>query len=148
MLFVFSFGVSFSQKGTVSSLDFKKLSWLEGTWSQTNEKKPGRTSTEQWQVSGDYILSGRTVTLQGKDTLSIEKATLLIQDNTLYYVADVPHNKQPVYFKLTSLNDNGFVCENSSHDFPKKISYQLFGNILKATISGDGKAIDYIFKRN
>ncbi|WP_315820030.1 hypothetical protein [Paraflavitalea speifideaquila] len=62
-------------------------------------------------------------------------------------MADVPQNKEPVYFKLTAITKDGFTCENPNHDFPKKIDYKLDGNKLRATISGDGKAIDYLFER-
>ncbi len=134
-------------RAQVSASDFKKLYWLEGTWTQTNLKTPGRTSTERWMKSGDALLVGKNVLLQGTDTLSVEKATLLVKDGAIYYVADVPHNKEPVYFKLASVSDTAFICENKTHDFPKKISYTLLGNILKATISGNGKSIDYIFKK-
>jgi hypothetical protein len=110
-------------------------------------KTPGRTSMEHWSRNGDNVLVGRNVLLQGSDTLSVEKATLLIKDGIIYYLADVPDNKVPVYFKVTSLSATAFVCENKTHDFPKKISYTQLGNILKATISGNGTSIDYIFKK-
>lgn len=138
-------GTTFCQ--TLVLTDFEKLSWLEGTWSQTNIKKPGRTSTEQWTKSGQFEMIGRATTLQNGDTVFVEKATLLVRDNVIYYVADVPQNKQPVYFKLTSLSNSGFVCENPDHDFPKKISYQYDGVTLKAQISGDGKATEYTFQK-
>jgi len=126
---------------------FKKLDWLIGTWNQTNVSKPGRTSHEHWEKVSSTELRGYAVTLQGSDTLFIEKTTILIKDNEVYYVADVPGNSAPVYFKFTELTTTGFTCENPEHDFPKKISYQVNGNTLKAQISGDGKAVDYLFER-
>jgi hypothetical protein len=62
-------------------------------------------------------------------------------------VADVPENKEPVYFKLTTITDHSFTCENPQHDFPKTISYIKDGIKLKATISGNGKSIEYLFDR-
>ena len=85
--------------------------------------------------------------MQEQDTAFIEKVTILIRDNNIYYVADVPENKQLVYFKITEIHDHGFICENAEHDFPKKISYQVDGHDLKAQISGNGKSIDYVFKK-
>jgi len=134
-------------RAQVSASDFKKLYWIEGNWMQTNLKTPGRTSTERWVKNDDALLVGKNMLLQGTDTLSIEKAMLLVKDGTIYYVADVPHNKEPVYFKLTSISETAFIGENNAHDFPKKISYTLLGNIVKSTISGNGKSIDYIFKK-
>jgi hypothetical protein len=51
----------------------------------------------------------------------MEMITVLIRDDAIYYVADVPQNQQPVYFKFTEITESGFACENPDHDFPKKI---------------------------
>jgi hypothetical protein len=125
--------------------NFKKLEWLTGScWNQTNAK-PGRTAHECWLKPEANKLSGYAVTMQGTDTLFTEKTSIIIKDNVFYYVADVPGNKEPVYFKFTEFTNSGFVCENPEHDFPKKITYQFDGTKLKAQISGNGKAIDYFF---
>ena len=90
-------------------------------------------------------MKGQATTTQNSDTVYVERISLIIKDDAIYYVADVPQNKQPFYFKLTSITGNGFVCENPEHDFPKKITYELNGSQLKATISGDGKSFDYLY---
>lgn len=128
--------------------NFKKVEWLIGTWDRINIKKPGRTAWEQWEKVAPYHIGGKGVTMQGADTLFIEKFSIQIKDNALYYIADVPENKKPVHFKLTAITSTGFVCENPQHDFPKRISYQVEGTNLKAQISGDGKIIDFQFKRH
>jgi hypothetical protein len=135
---------SFSQ---TAENDFKRLEWLTGTWNRTNITKPGRTAHERWEKSDTYALRGYGVNMQGQDTVFLEKISIVIKDNALYYVADVPENKQPIYFKFTAITNTGFVCENPQHDFPKKITYELEGEKLKAQISGNGKAMDYIFER-
>lgn len=137
--------ISLAQNGDDSKAEFEKLYWLTGSWNQTNLTKPGKALTEQWTKSGDFEMTGQATTTQNGDTVYVERITLLIQDNAIYYVADVPQNKQPVYFKLTDITETGFVCENPQHDFPKKITYALTGNQLKATISGNGRAFDYIY---
>jgi len=129
-----------------TSINFKKLEWLIGTWNRTNVK-PGKSSNERWEKTNKFELRGIGVAMQGKDTTFVEKITILIRDNNIYYVADVPENEKPVFFKLIEISDTGFVCENPEHDFPKKISYSLKGTDLKAQISGDGKSIDYLFKK-
>lgn len=125
--------------------EFERLYWLNGGWTQTNITKPGKALVEQWAKSGDYEMKGQATTIQNGDTVYIERITLLIKDNAIYYVADVPQNKQSIFFKLTSITENGFVCENPEHDFPKRISYKLTGTQLKATISGDGKSFNYLY---
>jgi len=139
--------LSFSQPVSPKTSDFTKLSWLEGTWTRTNITKPGRSAHERWEKTNLNTLRGFGVTMQGQDTIFLEKITVLIKDDAIYYVADVPQNRQPIFFKFTEITESGFVCENPEHDFPKKISYQLEGVKLKAQISGNGKAIDYWFER-
>lgn len=136
--------LSAQNKGGINA-EFEKLYWLPGEWHQTNIAKPGKALVEQWTKSGDFEMKGQATTTQNGDTVYIERITMLIKDNSIYYVADVPQNKQPVYFKLTSITAQGFVCENPEHDFPKRITYELSGNQLKATISGNGKSFDYLY---
>jgi hypothetical protein len=126
--------------------DFKKLDWLEGSWIRTNSK-PGRSAEEKWQKISSTEWKGIAVSMKGTDTSFVEKLKLIIKENNIYYVADVPENKETIYFKFTSITGNSFVCENPQHDFPKLISYQKEGNKIKATISGDGKSIEYLFEK-
>jgi hypothetical protein len=76
-----------------------------------------------------------------------KKFKLVIKENNIYYVADVPENKQPVDFKLIEISENAFTCENPDHDFPKRIRYQENENTIKATISGNDKSFDYLFEK-
>ena len=142
-----------SVPGLVNSLlaqnineEFKKLDWLEGIWTRTNVK-PGRSGYEKWQKTSSSEWLGFGVNMNGNDTTFVERLKLVIKEDNIYYVADIVANKEPVYFKLTTITANGFVCENPDHDFPKKISYQKNGNGIKATISGDGTSMDYIFEK-
>ena len=126
--------------------DFAKLHWIVGEWKRTNAT-PGTSGIEKWVSNSSIELQGWSTTMKGADTAFIEKTKLLIKEGYIYYVADIPDNKEPVYFKLVNISENEFTCENSAHDFPKKIIYTKNGNFLKATIYGDGKSIDYFFER-
>ena len=126
--------------------DFPKLEWLVGEWRRTNTTA-GTSGLEKWEINSPVEMQGWGITMKGSDTSFIEKTKLLIKEDHIYYVADVPGNKEPIYFKLVSINKNEFTCENPAHDFPKKISYTRDGNFLKAAISGNGKSIDYFFER-
>jgi hypothetical protein len=140
---VLTWQISYSQ---VSITDFNKLHWLEGEWNRVNVK-PGRSGHERWIKVSDHELKGWGITMKGSDTAFVEKLQLITRDNKIYYVADTPENKEPVYFALTLLSENSFECENPAHDFPKKIAYYRTGNSIKATISGDGKSMDYLFEK-
>jgi len=145
---LFAVEIAQSQSSPQNAKDeFKKLDWLEGTWIRF-DVKPGRSAQEIWQKISPAEWKGSGVNLKGTDTSFVEKLKLVIKDDNIYYVADPAENKEPVYFKLTSITGDSFVCENLQHDFPKKIAYQKNGNILKATISGDGKSFDYSFEKN
>src|SRR6478735_7936691 len=91
---------SVSGQNKKSTDDFKKLNWLVGTWNRTNSK-PGRTGVEQWKQLSSNELIGTGATLHEKDTLFTEKLRIIIKDNYIVYVADVPENQKLVYFKLT-----------------------------------------------
>jgi hypothetical protein len=146
ILLLLSLNYASGQSNNQTTQDFKKLNWLMGTWNRT-DTKPGRSGHERWEKINANELSGFGVNFKGADTTFMEKLHIVIKEDQIYYVGDVPENQKPVYFKLTEITDTGFICENPEHDFPKKISYQLDGKKLKAQISGNGKAIDYLFEK-
>ncbi len=125
---------------------FKKLSWLNGKWERTNAKA-GQSGYETWSAVSETKLTGQGVTLAGKETVFVEQLELSIKDNEIFYIVSVTGEPKPVYFKMTSIEKDSFVCENPEHDFPKKISYTRNGNKIKAIISGDGKSVVYDFEK-
>ena len=129
-----------------AQIDLSKLEWMTGTWNRTNAK-PGRSGLEVWKKTSDLEFVGRGINLKGSDTTLVEKLKLVYKGGKIFYVADVPENKELVFFEMTSLSQTQVTFENAKHDFPKKISYELIDSKLKATISGDGKAIDYWFEK-
>jgi hypothetical protein len=133
----------FAQHGPAES-GLDKLNWLIGKWVRTNARA-GTSGYEQWDRGSITELKGFGARIKGIDTTITERTTLLLKGDEIYYVADVKENEKPVYFKLTQISDTCFICENAEHDFPNKIVYVLDGNKLKATISGGGKVIDYLF---
>lgn len=106
-------------KQTGAKPTLKKLEWLIGKWKRTNVK-PGQTATESWVKESASRFKGQGVVIKGNDTTFVEKLSLLVKDDQIFYVADVKENKGLVYFKLSSITSTGFVCENAEHDFPKK----------------------------
>ena len=125
---------------------FKKLEWLTGKWVRTNSSA-GQSGYETWTKVSELKLSGKGVTLKGKEVIFTENLELIVKGNDIFYVVTVTGETKPVFFRLTAIADDGFTCENPKHDFPKKITYSLSGNHAKAVISGDGKSVDYIFVR-
>jgi hypothetical protein len=148
ILFALIFSSAKSQsvsKSAHSTID--QLKWLEGTWTRTNSKA-GQSGLEMWKKVSPTELSGRGITMHGSDTAFVEKLRIVARDGNLFYVADVPENQKPVYFRVTEIKQNSFTCENPEHDFPKKIAYCLKGNKLQAIISGNGKSMEFLFEKN
>ena len=145
LLILFGVSCSFAKSQPVSNV--KELGWLEGNWKRINSKA-GQSGVELWTKVSSTELKGRGITLQGSDTAFVEKIRIIVQDGSLYYIADVPENKKAVYFLFTDVKPNSFTCENPAHDFPKKIAYSLKDTKLTATISGNGKSMEYIFEKN
>lgn len=123
----------------------RKVEWLLGTWNRINATL-GRSGVEVWERISGGELHGKGVTTKGNDATFIEKLKIVAKEIGLYYIAEVPENKGVVFFKLTQLSENGFICEKPDHDFPKKIQYELKGKKLKVTVSGNWKSTEYLFE--
>ncbi len=104
---------------------FKKLNALEGTWKMVTKK--GATICEEWKKMDEDYLQNRGYMVKGNDTVVTERVSLTRNKKGIYYTSTVEdqNNKQPVAFKLTGNEGNMFVFENSQHDFPKRIVYNL-----------------------
>lgn len=132
--------------GAQAQTDLSKLEWLIGSWNRTNAK-PGRTGVETWKKISATEFVGLGVSLKGTDTTFVEKLKIIVKDNAIFYVADVPENKSAVFFRAISVNSKSVVFENLKHDFPKKITYEFDGSKLKATTSADTKIQEFWFER-
>lgn len=130
----------------VNKNSLKKLEWIIGTWKRENAK-PTETHHERWWKISDQHFEGIGVVMVEDDTAFAEKLSIKIEDGTVYYIADVPGNPAPVYFKFTSWKKSSFVSENPEHDLPKKIAYSLKGNIMTARVSWDNGEFDAIFRK-
>ncbi len=134
-----------AQEGKNISLN--EITWMLGKWERQNIKQ-GQSAFENWKKESDDRFSGTGISMKGTDTTFVEKLSIVIKEGGLFYVAEVSHNAEPTYFKITEISENGFVCENPQHDFPKKIEYKLeTGEKLTAIISGDGKAIPFVYTK-
>lgn len=127
----------------------KGLSWLVGDW--TSNPDSGKTDHEIWYGTNIGELSGRGLSISGSDTTIIEKLWIRPTDSGVYYIAEVPHNDAPVWFKMTSQDSLLTIFENPEHDFPAKIAYRRIGDdTLHVRISGTGpeSGRDFVFSRN
>ncbi len=133
---------AFSNKENSYASNMHSFSWLIGAWKM--ETKRG-VICEKWKSSNDSTLSGKSMLVKNTtgDTVFLEKIQLVYRNNAYFYipVAEGQNNNDPVEFKITSYNANGFVAENPDHDFPKRIMYNLITkDSIHAVIDG-GPAI-------
>ena len=135
LLFVFV-TISMAQQPGYTNTEFKPLHGLTGLW-----KMDGKRGAlyEEWQVSGDNQLTGRSYKINNNDTIVLENVVIALQGNTIFYTPVVrdQNNQQPVPFKLISYNNNRYVFENKEHDYPQRVIYELVSsNELRARIEG------------
>ena len=121
-----------------------EFDWLVGSWERTNGK-PGTKTLESWKKMDDHSYKALSVVLKDKDTVYKENCTIMKEGEQYYYIAEVPQNPNPTKFKIVGFSDKSFKATNPNHDFPKEIKYSLSNHIIKASVSGNGKQIDYIF---
>ncbi len=112
--------VCFASPGRTSIQLFNKL---EGRW--VAEQPNGSTVIEAWWFTraAIHVGVGFTISAEG-DTSTFEWLELREIDGVLNYIADVPHNDQPIMFPLSETDgDSVYVFLNNEHDFPKRIQY-------------------------
>jgi len=122
-----------------------QFDWMLGNWERTNNSK-GTKTYEYWTKKSKDEYIGYGCTLKNKDTVFKENIRL-IKLNNLWSFEVVGVNEAPTLFKLISNKTNSFTCENQQNEFPKKISYFLDGEQLKAIISDDTTEIPFLFKK-
>ena len=127
----------------------RSLDWLTGRWVIESGES---VTTEIWEKISDELLSGSSETIKNGVTVFSEKLSIKKVKKDIYYIADVTHNPEPVFFKLLSQSQNDLVFENAKHDFPQKITYRNERTRLHVWIEGPGKnknweTIEFYFKK-
>ncbi|MCJ8321059.1 MAG: DUF6265 family protein [Colwellia sp.] len=139
---VFQPAVQAKPCGTIES-----LTWLVGHWNSENSKLK---INESWQriSAKTFEGSGSTYSIEKKKIVSSETLRLVEMSGEVFYVAKVASNDLPVAFKLTSCTTKTAIFENSLHDFPKKISYQMNKDknitVFVSGEKGKGFSIEFI----
>jgi hypothetical protein len=136
-------------EGNVSSRDLGKLDWILGTWER---KTSHGVMFEDWKVINDNFWEGKSFRLAANDTIILEKLSLVVLDDNVFYVPVVSHNPAPVYFRMIEQSKDKAVFVNPEHDFPQTIIYRkISDDSLHARIEGMNKGVesgvDFYFKR-
>ncbi len=132
---------------------FRELRGLDGTWFMPTDRGD---RLEVWHIVDDSSMTGRGLRIRPEngDTITLETMRLERRDTNIFYTVIVrgQNQNQPVTFKMTQADWDGYLFENPEHDDPKKIRYLLLGNReLQVTTEGrrgnrDTKQ-EYVFER-
>ncbi|RZK55145.1 MAG: hypothetical protein EOO87_08645 [Pedobacter sp.] len=131
----------FQLSANAQKVNLNQFAFLTGTWELKTAK--GKV-TESWVKSKDS-LNGKSYrhNLKGDSVLSEAVVIKKINNVFNYCVTGFEQNNLgTTNFKLVSSNNNTFIFENKTHDFPQRIVYQNKGKTqLLAWIEGeiDGK---------
>jgi Outer membrane protein beta-barrel domain/Domain of unknown function (DUF6265) len=144
----------------VAQIDYPKDAFrdlrrgLEGTWFMPTDRGD---RLEIWESADDNTLVGRSVRIKPEngDTVLIERLRLELRDTTVTYIviARGQNNNEPVPFKLTDIDDQGFyIFSNPEHDDPQKIKYLLLSNrevqvVTEGRRNGRTVTQEYVFER-
>ncbi|HRW21515.1 MAG TPA: DUF6265 family protein [Bacteroidales bacterium] len=137
----------------ISSLSFAQCKdfpfFLEGTWEIENTEG---LSYEEWQLSSDSILVGRTYRLFGNDTIFFEGMEIRCYEGKPCYFMNAMMNNARVragYLPI-QITNNVWVWENKHPDFPKTISYQLINDTLMSVwfkgAPDDATCVDFLMQ--
>lgn len=132
---------------------FRELRGLDGTWFMPTDRGD---RLEIWRVADDSTLVGRGLRIKPEngDTITLETMRIERRDTNIQYIVIVrgQNQNQPVTYRLTVADYDGYLFENPEHDDPQKIRYVLIGNReLQVTTEGKRGSRDtkqeYVFER-
>lgn len=135
-----------TNKESSKEIVIENFDWLLGEWKRTNDEE-GRETYESWKKESATEYQGFGFTMQEKDTISQEKIRLAKENSDWNIHVIALGDSAPTTFKISSFDANSFTCVNPENEFPKKITYAMEGEKLKAVISGGGMEIDFEFER-
>lgn len=118
---------------------------MVGDWERTNDED-GKNTYEHWRTQDGQDLRGSAYTLQDGDTIFKETFRLFKKD-TSWTLRIFSVHETPMDFKVTSKNHYSFTAENPANEFPSKIFYSYFDDVLTAEVSGDAMDISFIYWR-
>lgn len=109
-----------------------EIGWLAGAWVGT--RGSGSSIEERWSPPRGGAMLAVSRTVSRERMTAFEYLRIVERDGGLVYVAQ-PGGGAPTEFVLTDLSATHAVFDNPRHDYPKRIVYELEGEVgLTATI--------------
>lgn len=122
LLAAFAIPAAASECGSLASID-----WLLGEWLAENAKTTWR---ESWTPIGPGTWEGRGIESSKAEPgrQGIEDLRMVEMGGSVFYLAKVTHNEQPVPFRLVECSGDRLVFANPDHDFPRRLDYSRQGD--------------------
>lgn len=138
---------SISAAAQVRPADFRLLDKLAGTWKM--KTKLGSV-LETWSRTNDSTWTGRTWRVNGTDTTLQQSVELVRQGSDIFFIPVYEGRMEttPIRLKVRVLKAVGFVAEDTTNDFPQKVTYRFTDEEhLDAKVVGerDGTIEEYLF---
>jgi hypothetical protein len=134
------FCTCFTNKDNQNDVIFSQLYALQGKWIM---KTKNSAIGEEWTKIDKNHLQNHGYKIRGNDTVITERVSLQNTKDGIFYTSTVEHqnNQQPIAFRLTTVNKKVYVFENTQHDYPKRITYNLTNKDSLYAWIDDGKEI-------
>jgi len=127
-------------RGHAQSTRLESVSWLIGCWELLSSDQ-NQLIQESWGAPIGNSMLGMSRTVRDGKLLEFESIILRVEKGKLAYEAH-PQGQPTATFLSTRIADRTATFENTAHDFPQRIGYQLKDDSsLLAWIEGtvDGK---------
>ncbi len=125
---------------------FEDMKALQGKWASTGQT----LFNEQWQVVSDTLMTGSGFSLNGKDTVFMERLKIFRTGDSIWYAAQPGPKKDYVFFKLDDAGYRHWTFKNPENDYPGIIRYKLKRDTILQTrttnIRGN-KEVIFTFKK-
>jgi len=126
----------------------ERVSWLQGCWESTSDN---RIVEEQWTRPRGSIMLGVGRTTRDSRLVEYENVVLREHEGRLAYEAH-PSGQESAVFLSTEVTETRVVFENSAHDFPQRVGYELRSrDVLSAwvegSVRGQSRRIDFPYRR-
>ena len=121
------------------------LKWMIGDWQMQTRKGQ---MIESWEMKNDSTFTGKSFMLEADGSKHmLENIEIVYRMHEMFYIPTVENqnNRKPVKFTLLINNNNSFTAVNNEHDYPKKISYRLYGNDSLHAKIDDGEDVPVKF---
>ncbi|MEO0366324.1 MAG: DUF6265 family protein [Pseudomonadota bacterium] len=123
--------------GPGDSQPLKPIDWLLGEWRQDRQETV-RSETWVRAAPGVYRGVGQMIERESGEVRFSEALLIYEIDGAVTYMAHVAENDLPVPFNMISVSDTRAVFQNTRHDFPKKLDYQLVDACRLTVTVSDG----------